>query len=87
MGHVFHSDSSRARNVDALFFMLVWAQCSFHKKHIRTHYAKLVFLHLVASTGHVVDFGASRPQNVDALIFMVGWVRCSFHKSASVALR
>jgi hypothetical protein len=32
-----------AQNVDTLFFMLGWDQCSFHKKRARTHYVKLVF--------------------------------------------
>jgi hypothetical protein len=36
--------------------MLWWAQYYFHKKHARTTYAELVFLHPVGSMGHVVHF-------------------------------
>jgi hypothetical protein len=49
----------RAQNVDILFFMLEWGQYRFHKKRTRTHYAELVFLHLVGSAGHVVHSVAS----------------------------
>jgi hypothetical protein len=35
--HVVHTGVSRARNINALFFMLGWAQCESHKKRIRTH--------------------------------------------------
>jgi hypothetical protein len=42
-GHVVHSGASGARNVDALFFMLVLDWYRFHKKCIGTRYAKLVF--------------------------------------------
>jgi hypothetical protein len=51
--------ASGARNVDALFLMLVWARCNFPKKHTRTRYAELVFLHLVGSAGHILHSGAS----------------------------
>jgi hypothetical protein len=59
-GHIVHSGASGAQNIDALFFMLVWARCGFEKKHGGKHYAKLVFLHSVGSVGHVVHSDASR---------------------------
>jgi hypothetical protein len=34
-GHVVLSGVSAVRNVDALFFMLDWDLCSFHKKRVR----------------------------------------------------
>jgi hypothetical protein len=61
-------------------FMLVWSQGSFHKKCTGTRYAKLVFLHPVASAGHVVISGVSRPRMINALFFMLGWDWYRFNK-------
>jgi hypothetical protein len=78
-GHVAHSDASVTQNVKALFFMLGWDcrfgwdRYGFHKKHIGTHYAKLMFLHLVEPVSHVGHFGPSGVRNVDALFFVLRW--------------
>jgi hypothetical protein len=58
-GHVVRYYASRAQNVDALFFMLVWDREGFDKKHIGTRYAEFVFLHSLGSTCHVQHSGAS----------------------------
>jgi hypothetical protein len=54
-GHVRHSDASSVQNVDALFFMLGWDRCCFHKKRAWTHCAELVFLLPMGSASYVVQ--------------------------------
>jgi hypothetical protein len=51
-----HSGAFGLRNVDALFFMLCYAQGGFNKKRTRTRDVGLVFLHPLVSAGHVVHF-------------------------------
>jgi hypothetical protein len=50
---------ARLGHINALFFMLRWNWYGFDKKRTRICYIKLVFLHLVRSTGHVVHCIAS----------------------------
>jgi hypothetical protein len=69
-----------SRNIDALFFIFGWAQCSIHKKRVGTHYTKLVFFHSVESSSHVAHSGSSEPRNIDTLFSMLGWAWCGFHK-------
>jgi hypothetical protein len=79
-GHVVHSDACGAQNFDALFFMLGWDCCHFHKKCVGTRYVELVSLHLVGYAGHVEHLGASGTRNVDALFFKLRWDRYRFIK-------
>jgi hypothetical protein len=59
MGHVVHSCASGAQNVDALFLVLWWDWCSFHKKHVGTSYVEVLFLHPLGYVGRVVHSSAS----------------------------
>jgi hypothetical protein len=79
-GRVMQSSASGTRNVDTLFFMLVWDCYMFDKRRVRRRYAELVFLHPVGSAGHVLHSCASGARNVDALFFMLLWDRYGFEK-------
>jgi hypothetical protein len=46
-------------------FMLGWDRYGLDKKHTRTRYILLLFLHPVGYAGHVVHSGGSGVQNVD----------------------
>jgi hypothetical protein len=63
-GHVVHFVAFGLQNINALFVMLGWARCGFHKKCTGTRYAELVLLHPLGYVGHVVNSGASGPQNI-----------------------
>jgi hypothetical protein len=72
VGHVIRCGTSEARNLDALFCMLVCARCGFQNKRTGTRYDELVFLHPVGYVGHIVHSSAFGAQNIDALFFMLG---------------
>jgi hypothetical protein len=61
VGDVVHSSASRPRNVNALFFMLRWVWCGFHRKCAGTRYTKFVFLQPKRYAGHEVNFGGAAP--------------------------
>jgi hypothetical protein len=65
-------DVTGEQNIDAIFFMFRWTRCGFHKKHARTRYTELEFLHQLGSAGHVAHSGASEARNIDVLFFMLG---------------
>jgi hypothetical protein len=50
---------SGVRNINTLYFIIVWNQYLFQKKRAGTCYAELMFLNPVGSAGHVVHCGAS----------------------------
>jgi hypothetical protein len=56
---VVHSIGFGARNIDALFLMLRWAQGGSHKNRVGTRDAKLVFLDPMRYAGHVIRSGVS----------------------------
>jgi hypothetical protein len=68
-----YSGASGAGNVNALFFMVGWDWCGFHKKLIGTSYVEHVFLHPAGYFGYILHSGASGARNVDALFFMLVW--------------
>jgi hypothetical protein len=69
-GHVVQSGTFGPQNVDVLFFMLGWDRYGFNKKRVRTHYAELVFLHLI-------EFRYVRHANCRRIIFHTRVARCS----------
>jgi hypothetical protein len=60
--------------------MLGWARSRFHRKHVGTRYAVLVFLHPVGSAGEEVHSGGAGAGSVNTLFFTLGVGRCGVHK-------
>jgi hypothetical protein len=58
-GRVVEVGAFGPQNVNALFFIVGWARCRFHKKRTETRYIELVFLHPVGSADHVVHSSVS----------------------------
>jgi hypothetical protein len=58
-GHVVHSGTLEVRNIDTLFFMLVWNGYGFDKKRAETRYANLVFFASGGICGSRIHSGAS----------------------------
>jgi hypothetical protein len=61
-------------------FIPGWAHRGYHKKHARTQYAELVFLHALGSSGDIVHCGASKARNINAIFFLLRWARFGSHK-------
>jgi hypothetical protein len=64
--------------------MLGWDWCGFHKKHVGTRCAEVVFFNPMGSASDVVHSGVSLAQNIDAQFFMLGWDRYGFDKRRTV---
>jgi hypothetical protein len=97
VGHVVRSSVSGAWNIDAIFFMLRWAWCNFHKKHTIKCYAEHVFfisgeicetrsafhvfLHPVGSASHVVSYGAPAHKTLTNYLSCLGGPDAVIEKS------
>jgi hypothetical protein len=60
--------------------MLDWDWCGFHKKHDRTSYIELSFLHPLGYAGHIVHSVHPRHETSMHYFFMLVWDRKGFHK-------
>jgi hypothetical protein len=70
---------------ETLIFILGWGQYEFHKKHARTHFTDLLFLHPVGFAGHIVHSSVFGARNVDAVFFMLWWDRYGIDKKHVIA--